>query len=435
MNSQTINPEQTPPVNSEHVSAGPEVSPSKHADSSDAWKKIEAAFAAEFHEPDMGAVRAVYSAVAAHYLPGPPVWMFDIAPPSSGKTEKLMPLSSAVGALIISSVTPQTFLSGKIAGDGSLLTKIGKSGVIVIKDFSQVLSMPKKTKGPILADFRDIYDGHIAKEFGTGERKEWCGRITLIAGVTPDIDLHYSIFQTLGERFVQVRSRRPGGVEAALRAFEQQPTKMHDRLNEAVTALFHPIVSGPISVPFLPTKAQREIANLAEFVVHARTHVPRAGNSHDILYAPEAEASPRLAQQLAQLAKGSALLDGRTCVNEIDMALVKRVAFDSMPAVRRSILDYLAHDEGAISQAELAKGLRWTEAFTRRRVEDLEIFGLIERKEQDDNVDPDLRTVSISLSAYASDLLAGCNRSARGEISVPESPVHGANEMSSQNKQ
>lgn len=86
------------------------------------------------------------------------------------------------------------------------------SGIIVGKDFSQVLSMPKKTKGPILADFRDIYDGQIAKEFGTGERKEWRGRITVIAGVTPDLDIHYSVFQVLGERFVQVRSRRPGGV-------------------------------------------------------------------------------------------------------------------------------------------------------------------------------------------------------------------------------
>jgi hypothetical protein len=138
---------------------------------SEAWTKIESAFRAEFHEPDMGAVRAVYAAVAAHFLPGPTVWVFDIAPPSSGKTEKLMPLAPAVGAHIISSVTPQTFLSGKVAGDGSLLTKIGKAGIIVCKDFSQVLSMPRKTKGPILADFRDIYDGYVRKEFGAS----WVG--------------------------------------------------------------------------------------------------------------------------------------------------------------------------------------------------------------------------------------------------------------------
>jgi hypothetical protein len=325
----------------------------------DAWEKIESVFRAEFYEPDMGAVRAVYAAVAAHRLKGPPVWIFDIAPPSSGKTEKLMPLAPAVGAHIISSVTPQTLLSGKVAGDGSLLTKIGSTGIIVCKDFSQVLSMPRKTKGPILADLRDVYDGYIRKEFGTGETKEWRGRITFIAGVTPDIDIHYSVFQTLGERFVQVRSHRPGGIPAALRAFRQQPDGMHQRLNEAVTELFQSVKEGSISI-HVSEEGQREIAKLAEFVVHARTHVPRAGNSHEILYAPEAEASPRLAQQLAQLAKGSALLDGRDHVNAVDMALVTRVAFDSMPAARRS-LDYLAK-HSPISQAGLAKGLGRTEA-------------------------------------------------------------------------
>jgi len=92
------------------------------------------------------------------------------------------------------------------------------------------------------------------------------------------------------------------------------------------------------------------------------------------------------------------------------LALVKRAAFDSMAAARRSILDYLAR-YGPISQAGLAKGLGLTEAFTKRRIEDLEIVGLVGRKEEDDNIDPDQRTVNITLSALARDLLTVCNRS------------------------
>ncbi len=375
-----------------------------------AWKTIESAFHADFHEPDMGAVRAVYAAAAAHFLPGPPVWIFDIAPPSSGKTEKLMPLAPAAGAHIISSVTPQTLLSGKVAGDGSLLTKIAPPSnpraIIVCKDFSQVLSMPKKTKGPILADFRDMYDGYIAKEFGTGERKEWRGRITFIAGVTPNIDIHYSVFQILGERFVQVRSRRPGGVQAALRAFAQRPDKQRCHLNNAVTALLQPITTTTLN-PVLSKESQLIVANLAEFVVHARTQVPREGYSRELLYVPESEASPRLAHQLAQLAKGSALLDGRDQVNQVDMALVRRVAFDSMPAARRAILDHLAKQHGPISQVQLTEALHGSTTFVRRCTEDLTVVDLVDRKEVDDNLDPDQRTVNISLSTFAVDLLAG----------------------------
>ena len=71
-------------------------------------------------------------------------------------------------------------------------------------------------------------------------------------------------------------------------------------------------------------------------------------------HTPQPEASPRLAQQLAQLAKGSALLDNREEVNELDLALVERVALDSMPAIRCTILDHVVRHEH-IERAELAK--------------------------------------------------------------------------------
>jgi hypothetical protein len=156
-------------------------------------------------------------------------------------------------------------------------------------------------------------------------------------------------------------------------------------------------------------EAKQIIANLAEFVVRARTHVPRESYSHEILYKPEAEASPRLAQQLAQLAKGSALLDGRTHVDAVDMTLVRRVAFDSMPADRRSVLDHLGKQHGPISQTDLIEALAMKKPFVQRRVEDLGIVGLVDCKQADDNIDPDLRTVNIELSQLASDLLAGCS--------------------------
>ena len=86
---------------------------------------------------------------------------------------------------------------------------------------------------------------------------------------------------------------------------------------------------------------QYKIAALTEIAVRGRTHIPRSGYSKDIIYVPEAESATRLAQQLCQLAKGSALLTGRATVAEEDYQLIQRAAFDSMPPARAKILNAL----------------------------------------------------------------------------------------------
>ena len=108
-----------------------------------------------------------------------------------------------------------------------------------------------------------------------------------------------------------VRWHRPGGTEAALRAMGQNRQRVRQELRDAVTALFDSL---PEQEPTLPEEFERRIAALAEFVVVARTHVPRDGRTKEVIYVPEPEASTRLAQQLCQLAKGSALLGGREIV-------------------------------------------------------------------------------------------------------------------------
>jgi hypothetical protein len=48
-----------------------------------------------------------------------------------------------------------------------------------------------------------------------------------------------------------------------------------------------------------------------------------------------------LAQELAQLVKGSALLAGRAVANEDDYTVACRAGLDCVPAMRRKILDAL----------------------------------------------------------------------------------------------
>ena len=115
---------------------------------------------------------------------------------------------------------------------------------------------------------------------------------------------------------------------------------------------------------------QRSISALAEFAVRGRTHIHRNGRSKEIDYVPEPEAATRLAQQLAQLAKGSALVMERATVEDEDYQLVTRVAFDCTPAPRRRVLDALMRS----GEGEKSTGAASTLHYAR---EELAALGLL----------------------------------------------------------
>ena len=94
----------TPEPLSQH--AQPEPSP---------WDALQAVLLAHYHEPDLEAVRALFAAVAAHHLPGQPVWLMLVAPPGSMKTELLEALDGLSTVHLIDRVTPNSFLSGQVA--------------------------------------------------------------------------------------------------------------------------------------------------------------------------------------------------------------------------------------------------------------------------------------------------------------------------------
>jgi hypothetical protein len=265
------------------------------------------------------------------------------------KTDLLAALDGLPLVHLIDRVTPNTFLSGQVkdgkrpatGNSSSLLHRIGPSGIIAYPDFSTVLSMNRANRGSVLADMRRIYDGHLRKEYGTDENPkshEWKGRITFAVATTGEIDRHYSVFQTLGERFVMIRWPRPGGVEAALKAMNQDCAARAQDLKEAVHALMGGLAK---QSPEMSQVLQEKVAALAEFAVTGRTHIYRNGCSKEIEYLPEPEAATRLAQQLTQLAKGSALVGARDKVEEEDYQLVQRVAFDCITTARRKLLDAL----------------------------------------------------------------------------------------------
>jgi hypothetical protein len=136
-----------------------------------------------------------------------------IGPPSSGKTELLLSLSSLANVFLTATLTESALLSGTkkeergAAARGGLLKQIGDFGIIVFKDFTSILSMHRDPRAAVLAALREIYDGRWMRRLGVdgGTELKWEGKVALLAGCTPTIDSHHAVIGSMGERFVFYR--------------------------------------------------------------------------------------------------------------------------------------------------------------------------------------------------------------------------------------
>ncbi len=313
------------------------------------WNRLEALFKQHFFQPDIEAAKVILACVAAHRIfEYPPAWSMAIAVAGSMKTVILESLDGLPDVYLIDEVTPQTFISGKIDPEGhqrkspaSLLHRIGNQGILISADFSTVLTSDQRNRAKVFSQLRRIYDGHLHREFGSDdnlEERDWKGRITFLAGVTPEVDRHHKVFSALGDRFIRTRWPRAGGVEAALRAMK------HDRqlavdVKTAVHELILPILAhSSIPAPDFPEVLFTRLANIGEFVACARAYVPR-DRTDDIDGEAQVESNTRLPQELAQVGRGWAVLMNRSQVAEEDFKVIRRAAFDSIPPLRRDVLE------------------------------------------------------------------------------------------------
>jgi hypothetical protein len=334
-----------------------------------------------YNNPDIEGARLIFSAVAAHalgkYLPA---WVLAIAPPGSAKTDILESLRGLPRVHFVDEVTPKTFLSGKIDERGkkrtkpaSLLHRIGSDGILIASDFSTYTADPKALK-VVLAQLRRIYDGNYSREFGTEENleeRDWSGRLTILAGAVPEVDRHYQLFQSLGERFIRTRWGRAGGVESGLRAIEHT-SGVQTELREAVHDLLRPILTPgtQLPTPYIEPDIARRIVALGELVALGRSHIDRDRWNREIVGVPVTEGNTRLPQQLCQIARGSALLDNRSMVDGDDYQLVCRAAFDSMPPARQAVLLALIRGENPYT-------LGLPPSTAHRALEDLQVVGVV----------------------------------------------------------
>jgi hypothetical protein len=142
---------------------------------------------------DIGALNAVLAVAASEKLCGDPAWLLIISGPGNAKTETCQSLSR-LSAHIISTISSEgALLSGTSdksrskAATGGLLRKIGDRGLLVVKDFTSILSANRDTRASVLAALREIHDGNWVRSVGTdgGKTLTWSGRESLSGPAQP----------------------------------------------------------------------------------------------------------------------------------------------------------------------------------------------------------------------------------------------------------
>jgi hypothetical protein len=277
--------------------------------------------------------------------------------------------------------------------------------------------MPRDARAGVLAALREIYDGSWTRHVGTdgGRTLSWSGRVGFIGGCPPTIDRHHAVMASLGERFLLLRLPE-ASEQTAVKALAHagRESTMRREMAEAVSSFL-----GRVAQPAAPLViGERECAylvRLAMLTSRCRSPVERDGYTHEIELVPGAEAPTRLVVTLKRLHDGLSAIGVERAQR---WGIVRRVALDSIPAVRRKALLEVAR-LGEATTTGIAAALGYPPNTIRRTLEDLAAYQVLDRTPGPRNAD--LWRVASTFSPMIDTLpqMSG-SPSARPEMGVPE---------------
>jgi len=344
-------------------------------------------YSSVYYVEDPAVIPLIIASVISNYFPGAPVWLMLIGASSSGKSELInaitdLEIDGKKKVWQISSLTENTFLSGVVrhGKDTSLLTRLGRNGVIVMKDFTTQLSQNADKAQAIFAQLREIYDGAYTKETGMGNSLSWKGKLNFIGGVTEKIFVLEHKYGGMGTRavnFMMPAVSRKQFTRISLRnnnTIDEARLKICKGFTEYICAMLNKLTT--YTIPDLPKEHIDNIVDIVDFATLCRSTTERDFKGRlELTQSPEMPG--RMANQLMQVSNVFALMnDGEIPDRYRD--IVYRLALDSIPLGRRWVLKLLATYQTATTSGLAAK-LNYPTPTVREWLEDLNVFGLCER--------------------------------------------------------
>jgi predicted transcriptional regulator len=346
---------------------------------------------------------------------GEPLWIWIIAPPSSGKTAVVTTFDgSKCQACFVSSFTRHTLASGwRDFSETSLLQKLGERGTIIVKDASGFLKARAELRAEIFSQLAEVYDGRYDKLFGNGKEVHWSGRMNFIMCSTEIVELSQTMLSEIGARFLMLRvGGGPRDQQAELAAkysdvniFQDLKRAMNDFLDERLQN-----IASAVPQITIPQSIRTKVAKLAELVSWCRAPVLRDPVNRTILDPLQPEGPARLTKQLLALLRFLPVVAARNDAIESDYIICHRVATDSIPKNRLKILDLL-YQLGPLPISVISANCNMPEVTCRRAAEELRYQQLVVTSKHG-------KRDSFELSAKAGDLISDCEpNSSAGAVS------------------
>lgn len=317
-------------------------------------------------------------------LPGDPLWLFIIAVPSGSKTEILRALEEGENFFHLSSLTPNSLVSGYTFRDNKnksrkvedLASQINNK-VLILKDFTSILSMAKEKRDEIIGQLREFYDGSYEKKFGNIDNKVRVeSKFGLIAGVTPKVDQFHSIMGQLGERFLKLRSDFDDQ-KMLCKCDENEGSELVMRAE--LKRVFTEFIK---NIEIKEVKFSKEhiskLMKISRLLVRLRAPSYERWKGDELVeYIPaEPEKPTRVYKQLKKLTKALCCIYQLEWPNEGILKRIVRVALDSSPPDRLKVYKYLYQNNNS-SQVDIHTGTNIPKTSIQRILRFLKDVGLI----------------------------------------------------------
>lgn len=300
-------------------------------------------------------------------VPGNPVWTTLIAPSSGGKTTLLAPLEFLNICFMLNDLTEKTLVSGyKVGGKEYSVLKLADRRVVIIPDFTTILTKNAQSKGEILGQLRQVYDGDFIKYTGTG-KIVWKGKIGMLLGCTPSIYRELEGARAMGERFTYFNMQVPSDDEVADKIAEVRMSSL--QITEAITPKYtgyfkdlYQWISDNKYVPVLNLTDDQtaRIKFAAKFCVSAKATVSTDYKTGKVDSMPSKAGLGRDYNIFLQSLRGWQAMDAYELqdpkyqdVSEHAMFTIELFAYSSLSRERRKILEILSSTDDKLSASEI----------------------------------------------------------------------------------
>ena len=321
--------------------------------------------------------------------------------PSSGKTITLNFFDVPDLAYTTDNFTPASFVSHasnvkrEELANVDMLPRI-RYRTLIVRDLAPIFGVKEDELLKTIGILTRALDGEgLETDSGVhgkrGYKGDWL--FMLLAGTTPIPPRVFKVMGTLGSRlfFLALHSNAKSHDELIAQNRGTARREKERICREATDSFLRTLwTKNPGGVEWDkdgdPDDCLRVIARCAELLAALRGTIQMWQSEHDGSVShsvPVIEQPDRINCLLYNLARGHALLCGRTQLAAADLAPVLEVTFDSAPTIRSKVFRSLLEQNGTLKTSQVEKLLRCSKPTALKEMEALAVLGVADKTDGD----------------------------------------------------